>query len=79
MYRHVGQTTLRGGKIYCSSSERDDRPDDITVESDEDMFIKQLGKKFKPGSGDWMRQAQLYESRKLGPQVKRYLAKEQEI
>lgn len=79
MYRHVGQTTLRGGTIYCSISERDDRPDDIIVESDEDVLMKQLGKQFKPGSADWMKKAQLYESRKLGPQVRRYLALEGRI
>lgn len=38
------------------------------------MYMKQLGKRFKPGSAEWMREAQRYESCKLGPQVRRYIA-----
>lgn len=62
MYREMGMPTLREATIRCSSSERDDRPDSITIESDEDVFMKLLGKKFKPGSTDWMRQVKRYES-----------------
>lgn len=55
MHREMGLPTLKEGMFRCSSSERDDRPDNITIESDEDVFLKLLGKKFKPGSADWMR------------------------
>lgn len=72
IYRHTGQTTLRGGTISCSIPERDDRPDEATIESDEDKYMKQLGKRFRLGSVEWVREAQRDESRKLGPQVRRY-------
>lgn len=52
MHREMGLPTLREGTIRCSSSERGDRPDNINIESDEDVFLKLLGKKFKPGSAD---------------------------
>lgn len=74
IYRHAGQTTLRGGTISCSISERDDRPDKVTIESDKNKYMKQLGKRFRLGSVGWVREAQRDESRKLGPKVRRYIA-----
>lgn len=79
LYSHMGMISLSGGTIYCSLSERDDRPNNITVESDEDIFMKQLGKRFKPGSAQWIRELQQYESQKLGPQVRRFLSQDKHI